>query len=126
MGFSAMLHDPDRCPTCGQRIASGKVRIRQGGEDDPRGNWVERHGLRVTLTSSQVDILYALDMSRGVVVSLADLVELVYAGGDPPKSAANAIRQQILRLRPKLAKLGMEVSTIHGSGYRLDITEAEK
>lgn len=60
-------------------------------------------------------ILAALLLARGRTMSVSHLVDVLWAT-EPPKTAANAVRTYVSRLR---AVLGPEVSGSAGSGYRV-------
>ncbi|HEY9379112.1 MAG TPA: AfsR/SARP family transcriptional regulator, partial [Jiangellaceae bacterium] len=87
---------------------------------------VQAGGERVVLPAGKERVLLAHLLARaGHTVSADQLVDSLW-GDDPPRSAANALQNHVLRLRKRLEPLrdGSPVLLVtDGSGYRLQIPD---
>lgn len=98
------------------RRASGSTTpslIAGEAELDPAGHEVTYQGKPVELSAKEFAVLHALMLSRGKVLSRAQLEEKLYAWGEEVES--NAVEVYIHHLRRKLSPTLVE--TIRGVGY---------
>ena len=82
-------------------------------ELDPAGHRVLFQGNPVELSAREFEVLYALMLNQGKVLSRAQLEEKLYAWGDEVES--NTVEVHIHHLRRKLSATLIE--TIRGVGY---------
>ena len=75
------------------------------------------HGKRVTLTSTELDVMRALMVAQGRPLSRTDLLDAVWGGGDL-EVTERAVDNVILRLRRKLP-VPEALETVRGVGFRL-------
>jgi DNA-binding SARP family transcriptional activator len=71
----------------------------------------------------QADLVYSLYRVRPNALTVREITERLYLDEVPPKNALGTIRHLVSKLRPKLALLGMSITSLHNEGYRLDIPE---
>lgn len=98
------------------RRASGSVTpflVAGEAELDPAAHEVAYQGKPVELSAKEFAVLHALMLSRGKVLSRAQLEEKLYAWGEEVES--NAVEVYIHHLRRKLSPTLIE--TIRGVGY---------
>jgi hypothetical protein len=79
-----------------------------------RGRWVTLSPVERALASALVD-------RYGAVVGRDTLVRRAWPGGSPTR---NALDVHMLRLRRRIASLGLEVRTVRARGYLLQAVEA--
>ncbi len=75
-------------------------------------------GRRLDLTRSEERLLAHLWGARGQAVTAAELAAAVWSA---ERASLKALRVHLSKLRPKLAKVGLEIETLKGRGYRLSI-----
>jgi two-component system OmpR family response regulator len=97
-----------------QRKAFGPVEV----DLTAKAVWLNCHALE--LTAREWDILAALVLRSGRLVSKNDLEALVF--GSDSELASNAIEVHIFKLRTKLGK-GL-IETVRGLGYRITPSES--
>lgn len=104
------------CPACGQPIEDLSSLIA-----DAFGTTVVRLGRTARLSVSQASILGALRERHPEPARNAALVEAIYGYDGGPLDVQRTVRVQIVRLRQRLAPLGVAVWSVRGIGYRLTI-----
>jgi two-component system OmpR family response regulator/two-component system response regulator QseB len=82
---------------------------------DPAAHWVEQAGVAVTLSPREFDLLHALMLNAGRVLSREQLEQHLYSWGQEVDS--NAIEVHIHHLRRKLGAAAIQ--TVRGLGYLL-------
>ena len=87
---------------------------------DVRGTVVEVRGRCVDLTAKEIQLLRALAVRPGAVVSKAELLQQVWgaATADP-----HLVEVTVARLRRRLDEVGIAVATVARRGYRLTSLE---
>ena len=97
----------------GQAVAAPTVDV--DGILRHRGQWVTLSPVERALASALVDRF-------GAVVGRDTLVRRAWPGGSPTR---NALDVHMLRLRRRIATLGLEVRTVRARGYLLQAVEGE-
>lgn len=80
-------------------------------------------GQTLDLTRREFALLGMLIKDRGQVLSKSRLLDGLYAFDDTVVGE-NAIELYVARLRKKLTGSGVEIQTLRGRGYKLDLAEA--
>lgn len=107
--------------TLGEHLGSLVVTVHVDGVRlDVRGTVVEVRGRCVDLTPKEIQLLRALAVRPGAVVSKAELLQQVWgaAGADP-----HLVEVTVARLRRRLDEVGIAVATVARRGYRLTSLE---
>lgn len=107
----ALLRRSDSTPAAGDVIKTGKITVDSGRHE------VTAAGKLVTLTSTEFNLLRALALRTGRVLSREDLIS--EALGDEATSMDRTIDVHVASLRKKLGKLGETIETVRGVGYKL-------
>lgn len=90
----------------------------------PRDPMLDHHGIlhfadqAVPLGQGEAALVAALLSSYRATVSREDLTERMWPAGEMPRR--NALDVRVLRLRRRLAPLGLVIKTVWGKGYMLD------
>ena len=98
------------------RRAHGQPQERVQGQDvqlDPAGRTVQRNGQPVALSTREFDLLQALMLAAGRVLSREQLEQQLYSWGNEVDS--NAVEVHIHHLRKKLGP--QLIQTVRGVGY---------
>jgi DNA-binding response OmpR family regulator len=88
---------------------------------DPAARAVRRAGEPVTLSAREFDLLHALMLNAGRVLSREQLEQRIYSWGEEVES--NAVEVHIHHLRRKLG--GALIRTVRGVGYTLSRDEGK-
>jgi DNA-binding response OmpR family regulator len=73
----------------------------------------------VSLTTKEHDLLIVLAGRKGQLLSRCDLASYLYEMNEEPES--NSLDVLIARLRRKIAGTGVEITTVRGKGFRLNV-----
>jgi DNA-binding response OmpR family regulator len=98
------------------RRAHGQVQERLVAQDvelDPAGRSVTQAGVAVTLSGREFDLLYALMLGAGRVLSREQIEQQLYSWGQEVES--NAVEVHVHHLRRKLG--ASLIQTVRGVGY---------
>lgn len=104
------------CEHLGSRVVTVDV---DGVRLDVRGNAVEARGRCVELTPKETQLLRALAVRPGAVVSKSELLQQVWAATADP----HLVEVTVARLRRRLDDVGIGVATVARRGYRLTSLE---
>jgi DNA-binding response OmpR family regulator len=103
-----------RGPSEGSVIALGRIVI------DPGRHQVRVDGSPIELTRKEFDLLRALALARGRVLSREFLLERVWGYARADEIESRTVDVHVRRLRLKLGDLGRRIVTLKGVGYRLE------
>lgn len=107
------------CPACGQPVPD--VSSLLVGE---LGTAVARLGRSARLSVGQARILAILRDRYPSPVAHGDVVDAIYGDASEPLDVHRGLRVQVMRLRRRLAPLGVSVRSVHGMGYALALADA--
>ena len=88
---------------------------------DPKRHTVSVRGKTIRLTSREFALVETLVEAKGAVVSREHLLERAWVSEPAAEIESRTVNVHIHRLRRKLRAAGVEILTVKGVGYRLDI-----
>jgi two-component system OmpR family response regulator len=105
-----------KCPCCGTEMESkGKPVVCLNT------NKLSVAGTTIQLTGRQAEVISLLVEAMPAPVSHERMIARVY-GADPILDADATLKQYVSQIRKKVACFGLQIRTIHGSGYALEPT----
>ena len=107
----ALLRRADSSGPAPELLKAGKIQIDVGRRT------VHAAGKDVVLTTTEFEILRALALARGRVITREDLISK--ARGDDATVIDRTVDVHVAALRRKLGKQGELIETVRGVGYRL-------
>ncbi|MEY3774702.1 MAG: Transcriptional regulatory protein terminal [Verrucomicrobiota bacterium] len=106
-----------KCPCCGQPAPEdGRTWL----FDACSGRVVSAFGEVQVTAVTHVKIMEALVAAKGKPVSTDQLIFHIYGGRDEPDSATSTTKVQVHFLKHKLRRVGVEIETLYGRGWRID------
>jgi DNA-binding response OmpR family regulator len=108
-----------RCPSCGQLKPdlNGIVFDKASAE-------ITRGGITVKFSRQEIDLVEYLFKKIGRVAKNYDITEWLYQlvpDCDRPENEYGIVKVRICKIRDRLSSIGLEIETIWGEGYRLNV-----
>ncbi len=104
------------CPCCKQAVDAGGLQF-----SPETGVW--RDGLHADLTPYEAAVFAVIHKNSPRFTSATRLINALYGAEDGPLDERGVLNVLLLRMRRKLAPIGVKIENKYGLGYRLAVAE---
>jgi DNA-binding response OmpR family regulator len=105
------------CPCCKQEISA------RGLQFSPETGVAIRDGSRADLTPYEAAVFAVIHKNSPKFTPATKLINALYGAEDGPLDERGVLNVLLLRMRRKLAPIGVKIENQYGLGYRVEIGE---